>query len=62
MPPAAYIRASFNSSDGSFDFINTTPAYYTADGAPEGLAAMRHSIAMRFDGKRFIEITCPDEK
>ena len=43
MPPAAYIRASFNSSDGSFDFINTTPA-------------------MRFDGKRFIEITCPDEK
>jgi len=59
MPPAAYIRASFNSSDGSFDFINTTPAYYTADGAPEGLAAMRHSIAMRFDGKRFIAITCP---
>ena len=49
-------------ADGSFDFINTTPAYYTADGAPEGLAAMRHSIAMRFDGKRFIEITCPDEK
>ncbi len=62
MPPTAYIRASFNSSDGSFDFINTTPAYYTADSAPEGLAAMRHSIAMRFDGKRFIEITCPDEK
>lgn len=62
MPPAAYIRASFNSNDGSFDFINTTPAYYTADGAPEGMAAMRHSIAMRFDGKRFIKITRPDEK
>ena len=61
LPQSAYIRVSYDDAKGVFTFINTTPAYYTSVDRPEGLGAMRHSIAMRFDGKKFVEQPAADE-
>lgn len=61
MPEPLYMRISFDPAKGLFRFTNTSGANYTSVDRPEGLAAMRHSIDMRFDGKRFIETTSTDE-
>lgn len=55
MPEVLYMKADYDPSTGLFTFVNTTAAYYTEFDRPEGLALMRSSVDMRFDGKKFVE-------
>lgn len=57
MPAMAFMRIEFvPGSGGSMLMHNTTAGYYHESDRPAGLALMRPTLQMRFDGKRIVEI------
>ncbi len=56
MPEMVFFKADFDPVTGIFSFDNTTAGYYTEFDRPSGLALMRGSVAMRYDGKKFVEV------
>lgn len=55
LPEITFFRADFDPATGIFTFDNTSAGYYTEYDRPEGLALMRGSLEMLYDGKKFIE-------
>lgn len=55
MPPFMFVRAEYKPDTRTFIFTNTTPAYYTDNDRPDGLALMRSVLSMKYTPKRFAE-------
>lgn len=56
MPDALFVRASYDAATGLFNFVNTTVGNYTEHDRPAGLALLRSSVVMRYNGGAFVEV------
>ena len=56
MPDMAFMRISFNPATNTFNVQNTTAGYYDESDRPDGLAMMRTSLDLRYNGTNFEEV------
>lgn len=57
LPDMIFYTIDFDAEHGEFVFLNTTTGYYVAADRPDGVDLMSPSIIMRFDGKKFVDVT-----
>lgn len=56
-PDMIFYTIDFDAERGEFVFLNTTTGYYVVADRPDGVDLMSPSIIMRYDGKKFVDVT-----